>query len=133
MRPSTLSRCMPFALTISTLWPAIVCVAGVSACAAWIEAATARTMMARWSSMEHLLLIGAILHERAQLRSSGFRRDIALRHGEQLKADHELADRRRAQQRREEMDVHREMRRRSACWTLMDAHRIWERGVEDPV
>src|SRR5208337_3828205 len=63
-----------------------------------------------------------------------FRREIALRRAQHLEPDHEFLHRRRAQEGRVEMSVHLPFgMHRAAARLLMEAHRIGERHVEQPV
>src|SRR5262249_22648986 len=63
-----------------------------------------------------------------------FRRDVALRAAEELEADHEFADGRRAEERRVEMCVEMPFRMgRAVGRALMKTHRIGEGCLEDVV
>src|SRR6185503_5649382 len=70
----------------------------------------------------------------AQAFGGALRGDVALRLAEQLEADHELTDRRRAQQRRIEVGVQVQFRMRLPVRRpLVHAHRVRELDAEEPV
>lgn len=74
---------------------------------------------------------------RAQLQQPlrcGFRREIALRHRQHFKADHEFAHSRGPEQRRVEMQMKMGFGvRPSIAWRLMKTHRIWKRNLKQVI